>query len=860
MNQRTGGRPIAALFRATCLLVLGWSFEPVAVPAAELPELPSNSLDVLATVDGRQIHGHIGERRSTYDGRVQITRNKNGTWFYTARAELFTRHVVDERRSNEGQRLRVEPGLFHASTSAEASADHVALCDPYLAAGTRKNPYACRHNGRGADCYDVSVLQVVQVPRATPSGRGSELWSTPVTITVRNPKARNGTVARVERRGAPVRSPIQGTPARSGDLVFEPVMSGDGRLLILNAGDTLLYSVMDAGATPCDARNWKRLAHLPRMHRDPKMQRYGIARYAIRSSENRKVKQGARIRGAYPWIDRQAKILFFTQVGAQGLFYRDAENKMRSRFEVLNPPRRNRTIELGGATRFAMSFFGLWSQGKIVVPDNRVNNIDFLTGQHGYQAEAVLYRSDPGGVPLQRAPIVDLNSPENQWNYHSAFAPRSPRDVVWWLSANTGMTDEVVFDEVLDVGSLIFSPMNAAVNNKTRSYRDGFDTKRLRGYVNTPRIQNAAASQLLWRLPSYGKLIGGRIEPIAAGGVTGKGLWLDGDLSRLEYSIPGQGSGGAMATASWTTTIWLDPRDVSRRRRLLTFPDGSWVDVVSDRIYVGGPDSEAILEVPSALALREGQWSHLALVSNGDRVDLYLQGFKLGSLQGSYLRLRSGLLGVGKPAAVDLTGFHGWVDELRVVSGIQSQERLCNYAHGTLRGLSEQDQGAEFTTAGSYPPASHEEISVLLESTQSPTFERYRCERERDRSHPCLEAIHRLGGAEASCVRGPLLFPEGPLYHDLPRPDSRANSFCRSCHVQGHPTPSLRTTGPLKAGAEGSELSDDPRRQPSQAPVRLHGFIPKAFLGMPRDVDAPPEGVLLDPWLYPGARGSGSPE
>ena len=461
-------------------------------------------LDIVARVGGQHLQGHISERRSTYDGRVQI---RKGLLFFTARAELFQQHVVEAGRSNEGQRRRVDASRFHASSAGEPSPGHVALCDPYLAAGTVKNPYACRYKGRPADCYDVSVLQVVHGSRGPQ--RSSELWTTPVTITVRSPKTRNAAVANVEVRGDPVRSPIPGTPGRSGVLMFEPVISGDGRLLILNSGDTLLYSVIRQGGTPCDARGWERLAHVSKMHRDPAMARYGIARYPIRDTENRKVKNGRPLRGAYPWIDREGKNLFFTQVAEVGLYYRNAKGKMRTRFEVLNRlPKRE--VELARATRFGMSFFGLWSQGKIVVPDTRLNNVDFKTSQRGYRPEVALYRDDPEGVELGPAGIVDINSAENQWNYRAAFSPRSPRDVVWWLSASTGMTGEVVFDDALDVGGLIYSPMNASVNNKKRAWRDGFDYKRLTGYSQTPRIQNAAASELRWKVPSYGKLVDAR--------------------------------------------------------------------------------------------------------------------------------------------------------------------------------------------------------------------------------------------------------------------------------------------------------------------------------------------------------------
>ncbi len=856
MKQPTGRKssPFRALVRTTGLLLFYWQGLVAGGFSQELPESPAIPPDVVPTIDGRQVHGHVSERRSSHDGRVRIRKKQ----IYTSKVELYARHVPDEPRDSDGKGTRIDSSDFHASSADDPTPGHITICDPYLASGATRNPHVCWHNGQPADCYDVSVVQLVHFTRATPSGRGSEVWTTPVTITVRKPKTRHAAVAKVELRGQPVRSPIERTPRKSGNMMFEPVTSGDGRLLILNSGDTLLYSVMGRHETPCDARNWKRLDHLSRMHRDPLMERYGIARYPIRDSENRKVKAGRRIRGAYPWIDREVKNLFFTQVGGTGLFYRDADDKIRSRFEVVNRPR-NRDIVLPRAIRFGMAFLGLWSQGKIVIPDTRVNNIDFHTGTAGFRPRLKLYGDEADAVPVQRSSIVDINSSENQWNYRPAFRPRSPRDVVWWLSASNRMTDEVVFDHVLEVGSLIFSPMNAAVNNKKRAWRDGFDYSRFSGYVNTPRIQNAAASQLLWKIPPYGKLIGARVEPIAAGGVTAKGLWLDGARSRLEYSVPDQAN-GAMRDATWTTALWIDVRELGTRRRLLTFPDGSWVDITAGRLFVGGSGPEASIDLPSALQLRSRQWTHVAFVSRPDGIDFYLQGFKFQSLGGSSLRIEPGLFTVGRPRSGDLPGFHGWIDELRVVSGARDPEVICNDAHGSLRGLDAASQGADFAAAGSYPLSSHQEISARLESSLRRTYERYRCERERDSNHPCLEAIHRFSGGEESCVRPALLFPEGPLFHDLPRPDSRANPFCRSCHLQEHPTPSLRTAKPLKAGPEGTALAEDRRRQPSQAPVLLHGFVPRALFGLPNDLEAPPEGLLLDPLLYPGARDAASPD
>jgi hypothetical protein len=836
-----------------CFLV--WTVFSFSPAFGELPEQPALPLDVLAVTGGRPAHGQVSSGRSTYDGRVRITGNRGGAGprIYVARPENFRKDLFSERRDTDGPRLRINAAGLHASTAVDPIPDHLTFCDPYLATGTRKNPTSCIHNGRPADCYDIDVLQIVHLALPGSPGARSELWSTPVRITVERPKTSRADVAKVALRGPPVLSPITRAPSKSGEILSEPVVSGDGRLLFLNSGDTLLYSVMGEGDTPCVARNWKRLDHVSKMHRDPKMKRYGIARYPIRDSENRRIKAGRPLRGAYPWIDREGRNLFFTQVGGTGLFYRDGENKLQARFKVLNRPRR-RDVELEGATRLAMSYFGLWSQGKIIIPDTRVNNTDYHLGRSDYQPRVRLYRDgEAAGVVLGHGTMSKINSAENQWNYRSPLLPRSPRDVVWWLSTNNEMTGEVVFDDALDLGSLIYSPMNAAVENKRLAWRDGFDNRRGTGYVKAPRIQNAAASELRWKLPAFGRLIGARVEPIAAGGIIGKGLWLDGDRSRLEYVIPEQDS-GAMDGAVWMTALWLDPRDLSRRRRLLDLPDGSRVDLEAGGLILGdNQGSETPIAFPAALQLRARAWTHLAFISSPVSVDVYVQGFKLASLAGSYLRLRPGQFRIGKPVEETLAGFRGWVDELRVVSGGRDPESVCNLAHGTLRGLDAVDNAADFAHAGNYPRTSHEEIRARLTSAYRPSWERYRCEPFSARTQSCFRTLHHPGGMDSACVREGLLFPEGPLYHDLPRPDSRANLFCQTCHMKRHPTPSLRITSPLGAGEPTAVLSEDARRQPVQAPVRIHGFLPRALLGFNEDIEAPPEGLPLDPLLYPSA-------
>jgi hypothetical protein len=683
----------------------------------------------------------------------------------------------------------------------------------------------------------------------------SEIWTTPVTITVRKLKTRKANIARLEILGPPRRSPISRPPAKTGVDLLEPITSGDGRLLILNSGDNLIYSVMGQSATPCDAKNWTRLDHISRMHRDSAMKRYGIARYPFRDSENRTIKPGRPIRGAYPWLDREAKNLFFMQIGGLGLFYRDSENTLQTRFPVLNKPKK-RSLSPNIGTRFGISYAGLWSQGKIVIPDTRANNVDFDVGKNKYQPSMRLYRDQPAGQLVSPGVTTRINAPQNQWNFRSAILPRSPRDVVWWVSANNDMTGEVVFDDVVDLGMLIYSPMNAAVDNKKRAFRDGFDYKKKRGYTEAPRLQNSAASQLLWETPSYGKLIGARVEPIAAGGKVGKGVWLDGSAGRIEYTIPDQRrgtTGSGMSSAVWTTTLWLDLRQTTDRQRLRSFPDGSWLDLAPGLFILGDAAGvETSVTVPESLAPGARRWTHLGVVSTPDSFTIYLQGFKLGSWSGTYLRPRPGMLTVGRPRGGTQSGFHGWIDELRVVSGRRDPETMCNYAHGTLRGLDAGLDSSAHLAAGTYPDESHEEIGLLLADYSGEAFSRYTCEQERTTPDACLSTIHLQHGPPSHCVRPGILFPEGPLFHDLPRPGSRANAFCLTCHTNGHPTDGLEIGRPLRSGGNKA-LTEDPRRQPSQTPPFIHGFLPKGVLGQPQNIRAPATGFPLDPVLYPSA-------
>ena len=107
-------------------------------------------------------------------------------------------------------------------------------------------------------------------------------------------------------------------------------------------------------------------------------------------------------------------------------------------------------------------------------------------------------------------------------------------------------------------------------------------------------------------------------------------------------------------------------------------------------------------------------------------------------------------------------------------------------------------------------------------------------------------------------IREAINFPEGPLRAGVPRPDSTQNTFCTSCHTEDSKA-GLRLDALALDASTPAEL--DRRRQPSQPPRRVFGNIPAGWIapgdgpGSPAQaLQAPPEGVLIDPWVLPAGQ------
>jgi hypothetical protein len=588
-----------------------------------------------------------------------------------------------------------------------------------------------------------------------------------------------------------------------------------------------------------------------------------------------------------------------------------------------------------------ISVIGKWTHGKLVQLDDMVNDFDYAVGDDGppiptvptnlgpqrrlvqiyapatvpattvippfltngisSPANGILlfsYGRSTVNMPLgenDNANIID--SIENKLNYRRHALTTAYRDIVWHVN-NSKQTDQHVFDDSLDPDALIVANMTGALEYRRPPITAG-DTEYFPWFhhwtgwdeaaqaftseVDKVHVQNAAtALPSRWEVPTHGKVIGpGRIEPAAAGGVYGKGFWMDSTIG-LEFAIPVQPTGtGAQTLAGkeWYCGLFVDCRfaDDTTERRLLRFPNGGEVRLLGRHQVLFVNNSGLTVHrasIPAPLGtssakndlLPEGGWAHLAvqLRDSGKDVELLLNGMPLSRWRSNDTPLfdivAQQSLHVG--AMFGTSGaFRGWIDDFKLLAHTVDPETACNHAGGTLLGLTEAYAGVWKTEfANRFPAWTHAAISAgLLARGEEPSHS-YACfydYRVDNGNHPQALAALTAGASDVTSLRDNVHFPEGPLYHDAPRPFSVDNKFCISCHHVG--------------GTDGLTLDaltfttawhafNDPRRQPSQPPAKLFGNIPAGlvdFTGLPATPQvAPAAGTPVDPWLMPSWPGA----
>lgn len=234
-------------------------------------------------------------------------------------------------------------------------------------------------------------------------------------------------------------------------------------------------------------------------------------------------------------------------------------------------------------------------------------------------------------------------------------------------------------------------------------------------------------------------------------------------------------------------------------------------------------------------------WHHVGMhVETDGNVTVFVDGNPIGTKRIDHISLLHAGMVVSLGAASDKPGVRGWFDEFRlVVDGDPSHlkspssiELLCNYARGTM---------AAFTSGS--PLSEH---GVLWDEIDARASLRGVTTKQ-DESLLCVTDYSRdLGVGRGRLPEGArsmrdaiLELAEGTplLQAGVPRPDTRTNSFCRSCHVAASEDPfrpaALLDTA-LSEGKVPVEL--DPRSQPMQPfampgqPPLVHGNIPEHWI------------------------------
>lgn len=522
---------------------------------------------------------------------------------------------------------------------------------------------------------------------------------------------------------------------------------------------------------------------------------------------------------------------------------------------------------------------GSWTHGKTVVLDGLINNSDYgLKRGIKFQREINLYqgagnfdgwvRVGPGRDTGDSANGLDfltddyienseiktmgrltgvIDSTENLLNAYRNMKPTLPRDIVWVMNNNIG-SEEVAFDDYLDSRALIVSSMIAGAefvrnpdqltfNGETHdiradgwSYRDGF------GWAghdvpdknNRPVLIQNAATGFNLPIPKWGYLNRGRVEPVALGGIHGRGLWMDGSNS-LTYTFP-----YALEGTELTLSFFVDNRSLDeKRRQILSFPDGTRILATpsSLRIVKGAEIHEL------GFGASKNNWTHIGvtIASNHKAFSVFLNGMKKISKNTStqFFRLSNGagqkiVLRVG---ANDGSGFRGWFDELKLFTYIPNYEMMCNHAYGSLHSLNPSATSYWQSIASRYDDSTHREIFAQLPSNFAnekgiASNARFVCTTDYGDAMGIYRSRLREGEGLVS-VRDALLFAiprngsmeDGRLNWNTNRVDFRGNLFCLSCHSAQE-----RRGMTLAALAPGSMCTmNDTRRQPLQAPPYLTG-------------------------------------
>lgn len=785
-----------------------------------------------------------------------------------------------------------------------------------------------------SDIYELEGgYRVKYMPQLDTQDR---VYSREMTVRVSQPKTAQARIASVEfspdYRVSPIRQGVLfelNTPADGRLLVTRrqglPLVWRHSKTGQMRAGSyEIVYAVAPEDAEPCDASQWgdfQPISHAPYDSRVNK--KYPFAKYPFRDPMGNYIPDGEDLKATYPWLDMDAKNMS-VMISDANLFSGGFHGQS-SRFKssCVNPGcKPSDSQEKSNISQFTM--MGAWTRGKMAIIDNKINYSDFrinlanavyldlyqpgsasaVTENRASNVEVGAYREVGGGtIRDQYIPLKDeygrsvlgrdgspqkylmrltslFDSIENRMNYNPHMKPAMPFDVVWLLSSGA-TSDEFAFDDLLNDNAFIISDMVAAYSwvNLNRFRMTGFDgwNEQLGSWRGQVKVQNSATTlPQQWVVPKAGDVVSGRIEPVANGGVKGKGMYFNGIDTRILYNISGT-QPKPMSSSYWFHSVFLDARGLTKgaEQVVIDFPDKSRLTIsdAGQQILLNAYNNlgQLVKAVPVPAGLVRDRWFQLGLQkSPSNLVTLFVNGYPYADFapaNGSLFQMTGGALVLGRPhnsygnslsswqamlglsngSTTNHRAFKGWMDEYKVYAYKPDLETACNLAHGTLVAVGKNAQMARL--ASLYPAQMHSRVSTALQLRGQSSFPSYACFQDNP-SKGQTAVLHKLPPASIS-VRSNMHFPEGPLYHDAPRPDSTKNEFCLACHsssnFNGLTVEALRYKNiPAKL---------DPRRQPTQAPQFITGHIPADFISTIKGNWNAMGSQFMDEYLMPSSNG-----
>ena len=842
---------------------------------------------------------HIPPYRTTTDGRIAMqTKTRTPSvdigdfQFYLYEPKKlktsFLSSGTGEAAGNASMNLLASRDAFKVPTKsfvgplAKGSVIHSAICNDPKEDAVK----TCGPGGKN-DCHQFSVIAPL-ITKSASNQDQIEFWGTKVTVEVESPKTAASKILDI-RTSAPVKG---ATWTQGGARVLlENTITRDGRLLVARVGGlaleypgadgrlisgryNIVYSAIDPSLPACDPAGFKTPYPITHMPYDPLIKaNYGAGRFLWTYPDGTVVPDGADTRTTYPWVSSNGENVFFASSDGQKTLQGNNPNRDPYQTKCLDGIACDLNMDDGGDTR-AVVVVGAWTQGRMVLLDGMINNTDYGLGvAPSTQRVVKLFdgndskswvrvgsgsanNSDGGGETVRGASgnINFIDSIENKLNHDKNMKLNVPKDVAWLVSNGTA-TDVVAFDDWVDPHYLISSEMVQAKTAVEATTGSGG----LLLAENFKRVQNAASG--LYKTPAYGEIIGkGEVERVAVGGAQGKGLFLR-PSSGLAYTISSD-QRRVLSNGVWFVGVAIDPRMKNdlNYRRLLGFPDGSAIDLqgLHSVSFVTATGKRFGFALNAALPF--ASYSHLGfrIQPNGSRVEVFRDGMLVqdwvnpSPTTDPLLRIQPGTFSVGSAsgAANPSAGFHGWIDNVKVVGEAQSMtdEQMCNHSLGSVVALDRtlDANSPLLKKAQSVPSVFHDRIRRASGSAESQFL--------------CFDANKNQDGwvdlnvlpAGVVSLRHALLFPEGNFVFDQPRPDSSNNAFCVSCHTDdgsGRRPPSLM----LNALTFNSQITKalDPRRQPSEPPARVFGNLPAGtWTPFPlADEVAPIGGKLIDEYI-----------